>query len=220
MSKERRKQASAAKRALEAREAAHHATTGRSRRVAPPSVGPARPNRRKPVRGDGGAPESAEARSKRYAGYVLRQSGLKPAPPSADAKPKPEPVVPRPRTPIRSPEDAERAAAAHLRWLGFADATVTVAGPDGGVDVSGTGVVAQVKAEMKPVALQVVQQLFGVASLEQTACAVFALAGFTPQAIAWAARANVPLFRFDYEGTAEAVNEAAHDLEARQQRGG
>ena len=82
------------------------------------------------------------------------------------------------------------------------------------MDVRGATIVAQVKAEMKPVSRQVVQQLFGIASLEEKAGAVFALAGFTPQAIEWADRARLALFSFDYEGSAQAVNTTAQEMEA------
>jgi hypothetical protein len=118
---------------------------------------------------------------------------------------------------IRRPEDAEETAAAWLRTVGFADAAVTGPGADGGVDVVATGLVAQVKAEMKPVGRPVVQQIAGVGSVGGHRAAVFSLAGFTPEAEAWASQAGVALFGFDLQGDVEPMNEAAAAI-ARSQR--
>src|SRR4051812_20453907 len=46
---------------------------------------------------------------------------------------------------ITCPRDAEESACRWLRWMGFADAEVTAAGSDGGVDIRSSKVVAQVK---------------------------------------------------------------------------
>jgi hypothetical protein len=52
---------------------------------------------------------------------------------------------------IRNPADAESAAAAFMRRIGFADAKLTSSGSDGGIDVKATGAVAQVKMQWTPV---------------------------------------------------------------------
>lgn len=117
--------------------------------------------------------------------------------------------------PIRNPHDAELAARDWLRSVGFADARLTSAGPDGGVDVRSSSLVAQVKAEMKPTGLGVVQRTYGIAQAEGCKAACFALNGFTQEAKQWASRQEVALFVFDYEGDVEPFNFAASRLAAR-----
>ena len=51
---------------------------------------------------------------------------------------------------VRSPQDAEDAAADWMRYLGFPDACRTPDGADGGIDVTSSRGVAQVKLEGKP----------------------------------------------------------------------
>jgi Restriction endonuclease/Holliday junction DNA helicase RuvB P-loop domain len=114
--------------------------------------------------------------------------------------------------PIRRPQDAEHNTAVWLRQLGFVDAETTQQGPDGGVDVRGSGIIAQVKAETAPVGLQVVQALFGCAAAESVTGAFFSLSGFTPKALAWAEMAGLALFDFDLMGDAVALNAAALQL--------
>ena len=88
--------------------------------------------------------------------------------------------------PIRNYRDAELAARDWLRSVGFTDADLTGEGADGGVDVRSSNLVAQVKAELKPVGRPVIQQIFGVASAEGSEAACFALSGFTSEATAGA----------------------------------
>lgn|GEM_PF-5777147 len=114
--------------------------------------------------------------------------------------------------PIRKSQDAEHNAAVCLRHLGFVDAETTPEGTDGGVDVRGCDIVAQVKAETAPVGLQVVQALFGCAAAERVTGAVFSLSGFTPKALGWAELANLALFDFDLMGAAAPLNAAALEL--------
>lgn len=113
---------------------------------------------------------------------------------------------------IRTPRDAELAAVASMKYLGFSDAQETPVGADEGIDVNSTKAVAQVKAYMVPVGRPDVQNLAGVAAAEKKRGFFFALSGYTPQAIQWADKANVALFSFDLQGRPEAVNKAAHKL--------
>ena len=113
---------------------------------------------------------------------------------------------PTPRL-IRSPADAESAAADWLRWMGFRDATTTPVGKDEGRDVVGSGLVAQVKAEKVLTGRPVIQQTYGVAVAEDSGAAVFSLAGFTNEAIDWANRHGIALFAFDLQGEPEPSNE-------------
>lgn len=114
--------------------------------------------------------------------------------------------------PIRHPSDAEHNAAVTLQRLGFQDAQVTRYASDGGVDVRGAEVVAQVKAETAPVGLIAVQALFGCAAAESRKGAFFSLSGFTPNALSWAGMAGLALFGFDLMGAPAAINEAALEL--------
>lgn len=120
-----------------------------------------------------------------------------------------------PRPPTRvilTPLDAEIAARDWLAFLGFADARVTVTGPDEGIDVVSLDVVAQVKAVGHPVGRPVVQQIFGVASLAKKQALLFTIEGVTRQAREWADRAEVGLFRLNRSGGVVAENAAAEVL--------
>lgn len=114
--------------------------------------------------------------------------------------------------PIRSSRDAEEAARRYLVSSGFRSAQLTGAGPDGGVDVRAPGVVAQVKAQARPVSISVVQRTHGCAVVERASAAVFALDGFTASARAWADQHNVALFTFDLLGVPTPANVVARQL--------
>lgn len=123
----------------------------------------------------------------------------------------PDPVL------IRSPQDAEEAAARWMRFWGWSDARTTPAGADEGIDVVARDAVAQVKAHMNPVGRPDVQNLFGVACAEKKDALFFALSDFTPEARGWADKAGVGLFRFDLQGQPEPINPRAKALVIRQQ---
>jgi hypothetical protein len=115
---------------------------------------------------------------------------------------------PSPRV-IRSPRDAEEAAANWCRWLGFADAELTSHGSDGGVDVRGRSLVAQVKAHMVPIGRPDLQKLYGVATAERALAVFFSLMAYTREALQWADQVGMALFRFNHAGEAEPENEYA-----------
>ncbi|MGW0708412.1 restriction endonuclease [Streptomyces sp. NPDC002643] len=124
-------------------------------------------------------------------------------------------VVPSGRPPerlIREARDAELIAAEWMRYLGFADATATPVGADGGIDVVSEEAVAQVKLEGKATGRPTVQQLHGVAVNEGKTGVFFSAAGYTPQARTWAETSGTALFRFDRQGAVEAVNTVAHQM--------
>ncbi|MHB8457479.1 MAG: restriction endonuclease [Acidimicrobiales bacterium] len=120
--------------------------------------------------------------------------------------PRPEPTL------IRSYRDAEKVAAAWMRWLGWGDAQVTALGPDGGVDVIATRAVAQVKAHVNPIGRPEIQKLYGVAQHQGRTPLFFASAGFTRDAQDWANDVKMALFRFDLSGEPEPMNETAAEL--------
>jgi hypothetical protein len=116
-------------------------------------------------------------------------------------------AIPRPELRlIRTPQDAECAAAAWMRWMGYDDAEVTGPGADGGVDVTSRRSVAQVKTETLPVGRPALQRLHGVAMADGKEGLFFSLSGYTSQAVEWADLAGMPLFRFDLQGEPQAAN--------------
>lgn len=110
-------------------------------------------------------------------------------------------------------QEAEQAAARHTRSLGFGDADVTGMGADGGVDVRGSGVIAQVKHYAKPVGIAEVQRLRGTLLGDDIAI-FYATTGFTRQAVQFAEQVGMPLFSFGPSGKALAENAAAMQLQA------
>lgn len=113
---------------------------------------------------------------------------------------------------IRSPRDAEENAARWMMYWGFHDARITPEGADEGIDVNSSEAIAQVKAHMVPVGRPDIQNLAGVAAVEQKTALFFALSGFTQQALEWADRAGVALFTFDLVGDPEPINAAALEV--------
>lgn len=118
------------------------------------------------------------------------------------------PVLPPGRL-VRNAHEAELYCAEVLRALGFRDAEATPIGPDGGVDVIGSAVVAQVKMEAVPARALLVQALAGIARLEGKAGAFFSSAGYTADAHAWGERAELALFEFDLSGQVQPVSSVA-----------
>jgi hypothetical protein len=119
--------------------------------------------------------------------------------------------LPPPRM-IKGHEAAEAYAAEVLAALGFQHLVRTPTGADGGIDVKGVGIVAQVKMEALPTSRDRLQALFGVATVERSAAAFFSLAGYTSQALAWADRAEIALFEFEFDGSLAAANATAEHL--------
>src|ERR1700677_1094483 len=113
---------------------------------------------------------------------------------------------------IRSPYEAEEVAAEWLRWFGFNDAERPPEGADGGVDVRGRSLVAQVKMHMVPVGRPDLQRLHGVAVTETAVSVFFSLTDYTREAREWADQVGMALFRFSVAGEAEPVNSYAASL--------
>lgn len=111
-------------------------------------------------------------------------------------------------------EEAERLAAWHMKSLGFANAAVTGAGNDGGIDVRSAQAVAQVKYYAQaPVGAPAVQQLRGAAYDRQWAI-FYSLSPYTAAARDFADSAGVALFSYDLAGNVAAVNGPAKSLAA------
>lgn len=111
-------------------------------------------------------------------------------------------------------EAAEELAASHLRSLGFSDALRTPVGSDGGFDVEGRGIVAQVKYRANPIGRPDVQRLVG-ANQHGARSVFYARAGYTQAAIEYAELTDVALFTLDAAASEiQPANEIAHSLGA------
>lgn len=109
-------------------------------------------------------------------------------------------------------ELAEDLAAEHLRSLGFRDALRAPAGSDGGFDVEGRGIVAQVKYRATAVGRPEVQRLVG-ANQHGAQSVFYARAGYSQSAIDYARQTGVALFVLDAATSqVDPMNEAATAL--------
>lgn len=108
---------------------------------------------------------------------------------------------------------AEKVAEAALRGMGHNDARVTAGGADGGLDVVGRGIAAQVKYTNKAVGRPVLQQLVGAASGRTAAC--FAASGFSAPAQEFADQRGIALFTIRLPNTVTAINRAAKQMTRR-----
>ncbi|WP_235529216.1 restriction endonuclease [Phycicoccus sp. Root101] len=109
-------------------------------------------------------------------------------------------------------ELAEVLATEHLRSIGFRDAQRAPAGTDGGFDVEGRGVVAQVKYRTTAVGRPDVQRLVG-ANQHGAQPVFYSRAGYSQSAIDYARQTGVALFEVDAaESYVQPVNEVATAL--------
>ncbi|MGW1142386.1 hypothetical protein [Streptomyces zhihengii] len=133
-------------------------------------------------------------------------SRLLPAPSPAAARPTFRPVT------IRTARDAVTAAAMYLRWLGFTDVVRPGNGASAGIDLRGTGVVAQVDPSTRPTSLRDVECLWlnGLAASAHGVC--FSLAGYADEARTRADGLGIPLFVMDLTGCPQPVNAPADEL--------
>ncbi len=115
---------------------------------------------------------------------------------------------------IRTWQDAELAAADHMRSLGFTDARVTGAGADGGIDVIARDAVAQVKHYSQPIGVGPIRELRGVADSHHHLL-FYASGGYTASARQFADEREVALFSVLGFGHIAPVNPAAVHLSAR-----
>lgn len=108
--------------------------------------------------------------------------------------------LPPPRL-IKNPLEAEVYARDVLDALRFRGLRVTPYSRDGGVDVRGDEVVAQVKMEGIRTPADRLQALNGIAAHEGKHAAFFSLAGYTTAALTWGEAAGIALFEFQLDGS-------------------
>ncbi|MGV9854684.1 hypothetical protein ACWDWU_38920 [Streptomyces sp. NPDC003442] len=113
---------------------------------------------------------------------------------------------------IRTARDAVTAAAQYLKWLGFHSLRPSEDRAVSGVDLYGTGVVAQVDPTTRPTGLRDIECLW-LNGLHRSAMSVFfSLAGYAREARARADALHLPLFIMDLTGTPQPVNDPADAL--------
>ncbi|MGM7696812.1 restriction endonuclease [Microbacterium sp. A84] len=94
-------------------------------------------------------------------------------------------------------EGAERLAAEWMRHLGVLDAKVTRQSGDGGIDVTSTHYLAQVKNYAGNVAIESVRALHGVATAERKRSLFFTSGRMSVESVAFADRAGMALIHYD-----------------------
>lgn len=115
-------------------------------------------------------------------------------------------------TRIRTWRDAETFAVSVLRAWGHADARMTNAGADGGVDVRGRHVLAQVKHRSAPTGRPDIQRLFGARGTGTEDLYFFSASGYSPQAIDYGEGHDVGLFSYTADGMLTAHTRTAEAL--------
>lgn len=114
---------------------------------------------------------------------------------------------------ISSPREAETNAATHMRSLGFADARVTGAGADGGIDVVAAGAIAQVKWKAAQTGRPDLQRLVGARGNDTGQRLLFYSGSpYSRHAHAYADAVGMGLFTYDPSGAAQPVNDHARHL--------
>ncbi len=115
---------------------------------------------------------------------------------------------------LKTWDDFEVAAVAHLRLLGFLDVERTPPGTTA-VDARGERIVAQVKARSSKPSEQVVRVLHSVMVQEQVPLgAVYSLSGFPRTVPDLADACAIACFQLDEADNVVPVNQAARDLRA------
>ena len=131
-------------------------------------------------------------------------------------EPRPFPPLDAPRNQIA--EHAETLAAQYMQWLGFSDAARCghINQPDGGIDISSTHAVAQVKAQWSSKIPRPLLQAFTGACIVKEHMLkghrLFFAPSYSPDAIAYADELNMRLFTFDAGGQVSPENMAAKSL--------
>lgn len=105
-------------------------------------------------------------------------------------------------------QSAEEIAYLHIRDLGFGNVRRAGPGSDGGIDVRGSGIVAQVKMTALPVGRPVLQQLVGAApTTSHRAC--YSTSGYTRDAFVYARQQELALFQIETTGSVKPRNDVA-----------
>lgn len=113
---------------------------------------------------------------------------------------------------------AEENAARWIRYRGYTDAQVTPSGPDGGIDVVGSEVIAQVKFKAARAGVEDVQRLAGATfSPPGTQAMFFTGTTYSAKAILFAEDAGIALFSHGLDSRVTAINDLAENIAAQPQ---
>lgn len=115
---------------------------------------------------------------------------------------------PSPRQ-IQSWQDAEHNAADWLRHWGYVDAVVTPAGPDGGIDILGARVSAQVKYIAAQVGRPDLQRLVGATRDTSAHLFFFTGSAYSDAAVTFARDARIALIVCGLDGSMRPINDLA-----------
>ena len=116
---------------------------------------------------------------------------------------------------------AERNARDWMRYLGFADAELTQAGSDAGIDVQGRDVLAQVKYKAHAIGRASLQQLVGARLKSHEKLLLFFTGStYSAQAVEYANQMEIALFRNSVFGHVDAFNSSADKLLTRASKRG
>ena len=119
---------------------------------------------------------------------------------------------------IRNAREAEEAAAAYMRTLGFTAAVVTGKGADDGIDVTSDDAIAQVKWWNRPVGAPALRELYGARGTARHQLLFFAHTGYAKPAMEYADEHSIALFIFDNDGRFTARNATARRLVEQRRR--
>lgn len=116
---------------------------------------------------------------------------------------------------LTTPKQAELNAAEKMRKFGYLDATSSMHGADGGIDVRSAKALAQVKFRSSKAGRPDVQNLVGAAAGDNSkALLFFDYTGYSPQAIEYANQMGVGLYTYDQTGKVTPTNDAARRIMA------
>lgn len=161
---------------------------------------------------DGGNPSIDGYLFKGAADSIMRLPELPGVPPVPDLlAPSAAGEGPRPPVVPTGWQGLEDLARRHAISVGFGDATLTAAGADGGVDLVGRDMAAQVKMLAQPVGRPQVQQLTGAAGGVEHRL-FYSSSGFSSQAVEYATQSGVALFGVGQDGSVAPVNDMAGRL--------
>lgn len=115
---------------------------------------------------------------------------------------------------VLTPRQAEELAARWMRSLRAKEVEVTQFSGDGGVDVTSSKYIAQVKNFAGNVGVAPIRELSGVVRVDGRRGLFFVTSGYAPGAIEFADRSGIALFKMDHRtGQLMAVNEVAAALQ-------
>jgi hypothetical protein len=116
---------------------------------------------------------------------------------------------------IRDAVEAEDMAVDWLHWVGYAD--VHRCSTAQALGIEGRGLVADVRFEPLPMERETLASLVAKHGQRPRLFVSFTFAGWTPEALVWAERHDIPLVRFTFAGSLHPSTESARRLRTQNQ---